>query len=1271
MKIKMRTITRSCVLFLWMQALTFVKSQDCTLEEFVNGPMYDSNFDITGLDAIYPGGKQVSVSCNVGYSGFFKLLCVEGKWQSRGTRCQPKSCGHPGDTAFADFNLEIGEDFVFGSKVVYKCHTGYQMVSRTNHRHCMAGGWDGVVPICEAQQCSVIHVDDNVQVTGDLEEATFGNVVRFSCKNRNEVLIGSQEIYCNEHGEWSDDKPKCEELKCFVPVIQNGFVKGDVTVYKEQEVLRYQCNPDYKIAVIGHTKCIKQGLRAQWSPTPACELITCKLSMLTLRGTSYEPAKSVFSRRERVRVTCDEDYWIPRHQQTTVEATCKDNGEWTIYPVCQVFTCTVQDSLERYWRYSRAPKKIGDSLSYTCKDGYKSTDGNNWATCTRAGWRPDPQCQGITCNRNDIENTNIVNSKETYVYKERVDYVCTNGYEGKFSLTCGENGWSGNKNCREKTCKKLNLNQAHLVIDSSKRTYKHGDQVQYECHNDMDKRFTVVCEAGVWTGIQLCTGSTECPEAEIQHGFATGAENDTLYYTCDEGYKLITKGWWGEAKCVGGVWSGLGQCIETRHCEVPVIPNGDIVSSQQKYYEDGKHVQIVCNTGYSIQVQSLTCVEGKWPLGAIPMKNICALIANQCSPPPKVDNAVIMASYQKEYLSGSQVIYQCRPGHNIQGEATLTCKDGKWDERTIECKRTYEEPVLKLSQSVLGYAQCVPVCFAVRHVASMQPCAVQSPWAVLTQCSLWTAAGIHTDIFCFVREKQFVISSFFLLLAKMRLPLLLLLLQLWSNVKFSSAQKVCPNLPDVPHAHVSENTRSDEYQQGHVIHFTCETGYISGPTIKYMCSTDGWIALNRATCYLKPCQLPDDTPNGHYQIISGGDFVFGATIKYFCNEGYQMVSREDTRTCLLDKWTNHVPICEALSCRPPHAGKEITVTGLPDNDEPILPDRFLTFSCDSPGKYLNGSSVLVCGKDGNWSNPFPTCEDRSTGIQPSVHIQPAVVGTQLKPGPQGCERPIAPANAELRHIPKDSYRNKERVEFMCPNFYLMEGGPFKTCDNGEWVGEMRCLRPCTVNAEDRNRRNLRFKYKRDEKLYSTHNDEIEFSCTRGRPVGGVSMRQRCRDGVMNLPSCHVRYSAQPFFHKPKHELVFDAFAWSLSQNVPQGCERPTAPADAELRHTAKDSYHHKERVEFMCPNFYLMEGGPFKTCDNGEWVGEMRCLRPCTMNTEDRNRRNIRFKYMRGDKLYSTHNDEIEFSCTRGKPVGGVSMRQRCRDGVMNLPSCH
>lgn len=125
---------------------------------------------------------------------------------------------------------------------------------------------------------------------------------------------------------------------------------------------------------------------------------------------------------------------------------------------------------------------------------------------------------------------------------------------------------------------------------------------------------------------------------------------------------------------------------------------------------------------------------------------------------------------------------------------------------------------------------------------------------------------------------------------------------------------------------------------------------------------------------------------------------------FYCR--YYMASRSDTRTCLLDKWTNHVPVCErqsfycctrfkarcpsteisslrsllcfsAFKCDLPPADGEVVVKGMPENEQAVLPDRFLRFSCEAPGKYLNGSSMLICGKNGDWDHPFPTCEGGS------------------------------------------------------------------------------------------------------------------------------------------------------------------------------------------------------------------------------------------------------------------------------------------------------
>ncbi|XP_035509604.1 complement factor H like 4 [Morone saxatilis] len=259
--------------------------------------------------------------------------------------------------------------------------------------------------------------------------------------------------------------------------------------------------------------------------------------------------------------------------------------------------------------------------------------------------------------------------------------------------------------------------------------------------------------------------------------------------------------------------------------------------------------------------------------------------------------------------------------------------------------------------------------------------------------------------------------------------LILLFLQLWTTEQVPLSQNItCSAVPDIPNAYVSEETKKDEYQGGNVIRFTCETGYISGPAIRYVCSDDGWVALHKGKCYLKPCVLPEETPNGYYQLIHGEDFVFGAIVKYFCNEGYQMVSKTDTRTCKLDKWSNHVPICNPLSCDPPPADGGLIVKGLPENDEPILPDHFLTFSCHR-GKSLNGSSRLICGNDGQWDEPFPTCEDVTckVGVMPS---QLNVIGEQR-----------ANERVKVGH----------KLQFRCNNPYSLDGSEEIEClETGQW-----------------------------------------------------------------------------------------------------------------------------------------------------------------------------------------------------------------------------
>ncbi|CAI5637022.1 complement factor H [Oreochromis niloticus] len=451
----------------------------------------------------------------------------------------------------------------------------------------------------------------------------------------------------------------------------------------------------------------------------------------------------------------------------------------------------------------------------------------------------------------------------------------------------------------------------------------------------------------------------------------------------------------------------------------------------------------------------------------------------------------------------------------------------------------------------------------------------------------------------------------------MRLSLILLFLQLWGHVEVSFSENVCSRLPNVPHSYVSENTKKVEYHEGDVIHFTCETGYISGPTIRYICTNTGWESIRRGKCTLKPCELPEDVPNGYYEIIHGEELVFGTAIKYFCNSGYTMGDRDGSRTCQLDGWSSTVPVCETA---------------------------------------------------------------------------------------EGCEKPPNLSNGEPKESSRLEYSHNERVEYICQDYYRMEGGPYKTCVNGQWTGEMRCLRiPCAVGVMDPN---LQVTGLPQGNEAIKTGDTLHFRCADQYKLEGSEVIECLETGYWNasFPSCsdhckvtRISDSVRMTSHiqgnelKKGQKLTFTCLRrnhfmqgnktveclangqWSdpfPTCGDPVGCEKPPLLSDGDTKTSTKRQYSHGESVEYICQNYYIMEGTPYKTCKNGKWTGQMRCLKPCTVNREDMRKHNIQFRYVSDDKLYSQHNDVIEFRCTRGRPVGSSGMRQKCIEGVMHLPTC-
>nr|XP_046156060.1 coagulation factor XIII B chain-like [Oncorhynchus gorbuscha] len=641
----MRLITLGFVFALWLCTLSFVKGQVCLRKDVSEIPEA-KNVDISNLEdtAI---DKTVRLSCAIGYVGFVRLKCGSKGWSKDGGRkCEPKSCGHPGDTPNGDFHLSILDDFVFGAQVLYQCRKGYQMVTRSRHRTCVEQGWDSALPICEALKCPVIQANDNIVVIGNSEDATYGNVIQFECQSNHMVLKGSSEIDCNDKGEWSSTVPTCEVIKCYAPDIANGAVSGPLKEdYDEDDTLRYSCDTKYIKSQERVPKCTKMVNSANWSPTPACEEVRCKLSLPPTRGTSYTPAdRNLFLPDERLTVTCDSGFWNIFSRQTENTITCKEDGKWSSSTDCEWITCgDPRDPLVSspyYWQRGQ----FRGTQRYNCRTGYKTTNARGVATCTSDGsWTPEPLCEEITCDKPDILNAVIKDPKTRYKINDLLTYECKMNYElldstTRPTATCTTNGWTKKLGCKEIEGACINPTVMNgFIVPSNER--------------NVDPR------------------------------------NSKIYFSCNEGLKPSTGGWWGEATCTEGTWSGILECIDQSQCgRIPVIPNTKV--PQSEVYNNEQTVTIDCKVGYTSETKTIKCKDGEWqtPLPA------CRLQGVPCDPPPKVENAFVKILYQNKYIEGFEVNYECRKSFEIEGHKKLTCENGSWTIPPPTCKQYCGKP---------------------------------------------------------------------------------------------------------------------------------------------------------------------------------------------------------------------------------------------------------------------------------------------------------------------------------------------------------------------------------------------------------------------------------------------------------------------------------------------------------------------------------------------------------------------------------------------------
>ncbi|XP_034551132.1 membrane cofactor protein-like isoform X2 [Notolabrus celidotus] len=217
----------------------------------------------------FSSGDKVSYKCDVGYipaGGSRYRSCSKGKWSPLRLICEPQLCGSAGEIPNGEFKYTGVE---FGDTATAICDEGYNLVGRAD-RHCMSGGWDGRVPVCEAMTCEAPPPVGNAYMIGEIEQTyEYRRVIRFQC--RAGALIGKREIWCTEKGTWSDPPPKCKEITCpRIRVPNASWTRAIQAKYLPRDTLYIECNHGYTQR---GPKSVTCGAGGRWYPSPPhCEL---------------------------------------------------------------------------------------------------------------------------------------------------------------------------------------------------------------------------------------------------------------------------------------------------------------------------------------------------------------------------------------------------------------------------------------------------------------------------------------------------------------------------------------------------------------------------------------------------------------------------------------------------------------------------------------------------------------------------------------------------------------------------------------------------------------------------------------------------------------------------------------------------------------------------------------------------------------------------------------------------------------------------------------
>nr|XP_004658861.2 E-selectin [Jaculus jaculus] len=194
----------------WTQQIPVCKAFQC---EALSKPYRGYMKCLPGASGAFKSGASCEFSCEKGFElkGSKRLQCdPRGKWDGNKPTCAAVKCGamaQPHNGSMTCTHAATGE-FTYMSSCAFRCAEGFELQGSAQLECTSQGQWTQEAPSCQVVRCSspVVPGKASMSCSGS---AVFGTVCEFACPE-GWMLNGSSSLTCDATGHWSGMLPTCE-----------------------------------------------------------------------------------------------------------------------------------------------------------------------------------------------------------------------------------------------------------------------------------------------------------------------------------------------------------------------------------------------------------------------------------------------------------------------------------------------------------------------------------------------------------------------------------------------------------------------------------------------------------------------------------------------------------------------------------------------------------------------------------------------------------------------------------------------------------------------------------------------------------------------------------------------------------------------------------------------------------------------------------------------------------------------------------------------------